>query len=232
MRTRGWISVAVLATVLAACGGSSKKDARSGGSNGTGAASGDDSKSGNSDFDKLVAKAKDANVKISYKSGTSSDAFTIIQYHGDSGFVNGDSEYLTTGGKTYSCSSLKSTPECTAVPSVAGTNPAGSMMTAFFGAYAGLLQNTGSFHSLFGSVSSNTSSETIAGRDAKCVKVTGSALGQSGSYTVCVDKETGFLLKGETEANGAAASSIEATSYAESSADDVKLPAQPTTIST
>ena len=55
--------------------------------------------------------------------------------------------------------------------------------------------------------------------------VTVASLGQSGGVTVCVDAKTGFLLRAST--TGSSANTIEATAFADSTADDVKLPSTP-----
>jgi hypothetical protein len=219
------ITVITLAAGLAACGSSSKSGISPlGGGSNTTAKSGS---TGNGDLDALLAKAKSANVKVTYKSNDKNSDFTLVQYHGDSALISGESEFVTTGGKSYTCQ-LGSTPTCTEMP--AGQNIGQAMTSSFFGIYSALFASTGSFSALGASVSKSTSSDTIAGRDAKCEKVSGSAGGQSGSITACIDSKTGVFLKGSTTTNGGAASSIEATAFADSTADDLKLPATPTSL--
>ncbi len=221
------ITVITLAAGLAACGSSSKSGISPlGGGSNTTAKSGS---TGNGDLDALLAKAKSANVKVTYKANDKSSDFTLVQYHGDSAFITGDSEFLTTGGKSYTCQ-LGSTPTCTEMP--AGQNLGQTMTASFFGVYSALFASSGSFSALGASVSKSTSNETIAGRDAKCVKISGSANGQSGSITACVDSKTGVFMKGSTTTTAGSASSIEASAFADSTADDVKLPATATTVPT
>ena len=233
MRTRPLIVVsASLAAVLlvAACGGSSNN-----GSSTTtgGAGSGSTTSSistGNSDLDALLQKSKTANVKVTYKSDKSSDTFTQVQHDGNTAFITGNSGFYTVDGKTYTCQDLNTQPACVAMPSIGGVNPASAATTGFFGVYAALFSASSSFASRIAGLSKTTSNETIAGRDAKCVTLDGSAFGESGSITACIDSETGVFLKGSTSTSAGAGGSIEATSFAKSTADDVKLPAQPTSI--
>jgi hypothetical protein len=139
---------------------------------------------------------------------------------------------LTVGDKSYSCSGIGSTPQCIEMPSVGGVNPLGTMMTGYFGAYSALLQGADHASSIFGSIDKTTSDSKIAGRKAKCVTIKAGVLaGASGSVTVCIDAETGVLLRAATDVGGSGRSgAVEATSFATSTADDVKLPAQPTSI--
>jgi hypothetical protein len=238
MRRLVTVMVGILALgLLAGCGGSSsKKGDSSGGVFGSGGSSdssgggsnGGGSSTGNSDLDALIAKAKSANVKVTYKSSGSSDDFTLIQYHGDSAFISGDSGYYTSNGKSVSCSDLKgSTPTCQELPG--GANLGQTMTAAFFGVYSAIFTSSSKLGSLGVDVSKSTSNETIAGRSAECVKISGSALGTSGSLTACIDKETGVFFKGSTTASDSESSSVEATAFADSSADDVKPPAGATT---
>ena len=90
---------------------------------------------GSNSLDKLLAKAKSANVKVTYTTSSSSDEFTMIQYNGDSVIISGTSMFASLGGKSYSCTT-GDTPECLQLPGAA--NLAQTMTTGFFGLYMAL----------------------------------------------------------------------------------------------
>ena len=227
-RTLVITSVLLASTFLAACGGSSSSSSgtSSNSSKSSGSGSSDSSSSGSSEIDKLVAKASKANVKVTYKSGGKSDEFTLIQHDGDSAFISGTSGIYTTGGKTVSCDGTGSDAQCVEMPG--GENLAQSMTAGFFGVYSALFKASET-NNAFVHIGKSTSNETIAGRDAKCVTIDAGVLGGGkGSATVCVDAETGILLRGNAfSGSNDSKDGIEATSYAESTADDVKPPAAP-----
>ncbi len=238
MRNVGRSSVVVLlvaGVMLGACGGSSSSKSGGGGaapttaktpSNGTGSAqSPGGSSPASDDLAALLSKAKTADVKVTYKSDSKSDTFTLVQHGSDSAFISGSSEVVTKGGATYSCSGIDgSTPQCLTTPG--GQNVGQAMLSGFFGVYAAVVDGTLSrVASQLTGVSTTTSSDTIAGRAAKCVTVSAALLGESGNITACIDAKTGVFLKGSTDSSAGSGGSIEATSYADSTADDVKLPA-------
>lgn len=214
-----------LAIALSACGGSSNKTASTGGAgNSDTTTTRGGGTGGSSEISDLVKKAKSANVKVTYKTSGSDNTLTLAQYNGDSSMTSGDSTIVTNGGKSYSCNGQGSGATCTELPG--GAAMGNTLLTGFFGVYSALFQAPDTASKLLG-VSKSSSNETIAGRDAKCSTLSASAFGRSGDVTVCVDSKTGVLLKGATSAAGQS-SSIEATEFAESTADDVKLPATPT----
>jgi hypothetical protein len=226
MRTVGRYSfvAALLAVMLAACGSSSSS---SSGGNGSNASNGSGSKD---EFSALLEKAKTANVKVTYKAQDKSDAFTLVQYNGDVSFTTGDSQFITKSDKAYTCSDVtSSSPTCVVAPG--GTAAGQAIETGFFGLYSALLSSdVANVASKLSGVTRTTSTETVAGRDAKCVKLSGSLLGQTGNVSVCVDSKTGVLLNASSDTSVSAGNSIQATDFAESTADDVKLPAEPTQI--
>ena len=234
LRTRVLAATLLSAVVLTACGGSSSSnDSKSGSDSGSGKGSGSDSevsvpKTGNDELDKLFAKAKTANVKVTYKQGKSDSTLTLVQYNGDSAFIEGDSNGIySTGGKTVSCDGSGADAECFELPG--GAQMSTTMQQAFFGAFSSLFtiaQQDGA--GVFSD--SSSSEETIAGRDAKCATITSTVLTQGkGSLKVCIDAETGVLLKGETS-DGDSTDGIVATAYAESTKDDVTPPAAPSSL--
>jgi hypothetical protein len=228
MRIAGFRSLlavtVVVALGLAACGSSSSKS--SGGD--TGSTSG--GTASKDDLSALLEKAKTANVKVTYKAQDKADSFTLVQYNGDTSFTTGDSQFVTKGDKAYTCSNItSSTPTCVEAPGGAAAGDA--LQSGFFGLYSALLSSSvANIASRLSGVTRTTSTETVAGREAKCVKFSGALLGQTGNLSVCVDSKTGVLLKATSDTSVTAGSSIQATDFAESSADDVKLPAEPTQI--
>jgi hypothetical protein len=83
------------------------------------------------------------------------------------------------------------------------------------------------------------SSDTIAGRDARCITFSASSFSPlaalagslDGEATVCVDEETGFLLKLETNDGDSTKNVFLATEVGEASEEDVTPPVTPSTIS-
>jgi hypothetical protein len=226
-RTLTLTAVSTLVLALAACGGSSSSsDKGSGGGSDSSTTTTEQSGSGGSDFAALAAKGKNANIKASYKSGKSDEAITVAQYNGDSFYGQGGDGIYSVGGKSYTCSTSDGDAQCFELPG--GGNAGASIVQGLFGAYAGIFDGASDGRSVFGSVDKSTSTETIAGRKADCVKVEASTFGQSGSVSVCIDHATGYVLRVATSAD--AESVFEATAFSESTADDVKLPAEPQAI--
>jgi hypothetical protein len=209
-----------LALALAACGGSSSSKGGSGGgadrtTTTTAAASGGGA------FGELAAKAKDANVKVTYRSGGKDGELTIAQFDGDSFISFGNDAFYSVGGKSVTCQGTGADAQCFELPGNADL--AGTIVQSFFGAYASVFDEVRSSSSALGSVRTSTSRETIAGRSAECATISAKALGQSGDVSVCLDAETGFLLR----AGGSGAGAIEATAFRSSTAADVTPPATP-----
>jgi hypothetical protein len=217
-----------LALGLAACGGSSNKSGSGAGGSDTTTTSGGGSGGSGNEISDLVKKAKSANVKVTYKTTGSDTTFQLAQYNGDSAMTTGDSTIITTGGKTYSCSGTGSDAKCSELPG--GATLGNTLLSSFFGAYSLLFSAPDTLTGKLGFVNKSESTETIAGRNAKCATISaGVFTGVTGQLELCVDSETGILLKGQTTSGGKT-SSIEATEFATSTADDVKLPATPTQI--
>ena len=223
------------AFVLAACGGSSSNKTGSttpitpsGGAGPTGSSPGSTTPitTGNSGIDALIAKAKSANVKVTYADSSKSNApFTLIQYNGDSALITDNSSIYTVKGTTYTCQGTGATAKCFSIPGGAGL---GSLTTAYFGIYASLFTSVGTAGANPYLNVTHEANQTIAGRDAVCNSLKASALtGATGQITACVDAKDGVFLKGSVSGTSSGGS-LEATSYANSTADDVKLPATPT----
>lgn len=251
------IGVVAATLTIAACGGSSKKDTSvggtvttasktSGGATDTTAKGGSDNGGGGtSDF----AKAK---IKITYaESGTSSGTptsttLTIAQDgNGKSSFSSSegtDPSAATTiysdGTTTVDCSGTGTAAHCTTIPSTAGG--VATTITASFAALASVVTSLGG---------GDKSSETIAGRDAACVKYKAAdVIGRlaslplfkdsgenpadydaTDSATICLDKQTGFPLKFSGTKKGVNEDTLTATAFGEPTDADFTPPVTPQT---
>jgi hypothetical protein len=220
--------LAVSAVALAACGGSSSK-------------SGSDSNGNKNDaFSQLYDKRKNATIKVTYENhdsdGTTGDSFTVAQDGPDkTAYTSGSSKTIVNGDTVTECSNMDTTPDCQVLPG--GANAAQAMIAGLTGVLS-LADGTISAAAAAGGYG-DTSSETIAGRDADCVKITiGSALGKLGSlgdklgkldknagYQTCVDKETGVLLKWAVQGNDNDKSELIATKVEQPTDADFEAPA-------
>ena len=227
--------LALSAVALTACGGSSSK-------------SGSDSNGNKNDsFSQLYDKRKNATIKVTYENhdsdGTTGDAFTIAQDGPDkTAYTSGNSKTIVNGDTVTECSNLDTTPDCQEVPG--GASAAQAMIAGLTGVLS-LADSTITAAASAGGYG-DTSSETIAGRDADCVTITiGSALGKLGSladklgkldkdagYQTCVDKETGVLLKWAVQGNDNDKSELIATKVEQPTDADFEPPAGATTETT
>jgi len=223
----------VLLTLAACGGGSSKSNTASnpnnalnpGANSGGGSAS---SSSGSSDLSTLLSNAAKARFKVTYQEG--SDTLTVEQDgNGDSVYATADSRTIVKPGQTIACQDTNtSTPKCTLIPSAGAASGAAGFASIFNGLTAAIKAKV---ETLGGHISE--SSDTIAGRSARCVNVTGSFTGEGKGGTLCVDKDSGVLLKVESiDASGNKKTDILATSYGEPSDNDFTPPATPETIPT
>ena len=235
--------------VLAACGGSSKNSVASGGSSttagGGGSTTGNTSggSGGSSDLSALAGQYAKAKIKITY---TSSDGtgFTVAQNgNGKSAFSSDTSTIYSDGKSTVSCEGTGTTAKCTDLGSLGGSvgGSIGGSLTTTFSALASILTSLGGGHN---------SSETIAGRDASCVtykasdvigKLKGLALFKNSTdkasdydpndtATICVDKQTGFVVKLTGTKKGQPQNDLTATAISEPSDSDFTPPVTPETL--
>ena len=77
--------------------------------------------------------------------------------------------------------------------------------------------------------------EQVAGRDAACATIDAGNLGAlsaalKGSYSVCIDKETGIMLQAKADSGSGSTEDITATDFGEPTAADFTPPATPSTI--
>lgn len=248
----------VAAMVFAACGGSSSKSSSSGGGSSTtaaGSSSGGSSNttaksSGNSgDSDSDVAKA---NIKVTYKeSGTdaaSSSTLTFAQDgKGKTSFSSQDASDSTTplttiyldGSAIVECEGTGSTATCASVPSAQASIVTG--VTQAFAALAAVAKSTSG---------ADKSSDSIAGRDAKCYKFKAQSIisklisnpifqnsdekvsdyDASDTATICLDKKTDFPLRFAGTKKGAPEDQLSATAVSDPSDSDFKPPTTPGTV--
>lgn len=213
--------VPALALGLGACGGSSSDEGGQGSSSSS--SSSTTGGGGTTDFAALAAKGRDAEVKVSYRNRDKDGTFTVAQHGGDSYVAFGNDAIYGVGGATITCQGSGSDAQCFALPGPADL--ATTVVQSFFGAYAGLVDRAGDASRAFGAVTTSTSSERIAGRDAECATVT--VQGVDAAATVCLDQETGVLLR---IGSGSDTDLITATSFAPATAADVTPPATPQTL--
>jgi hypothetical protein len=242
------IGVVVATIAVAACGGSSKNNSAPGGSGTTTAGKSDSATTSgggdSNDVSKLADKFAKAKIKISYTSsgGGESTMITIAQDgNGKSAFSADDGTYYTDGKSTVACQGSGASAQCT---DLGGTGGAGANIGATYTATFGLFATT--LSTLPGG---EKSSETIAGRDASCVKYKASdVIGKlassplfkdstkPGDYdpddtaTICIDKDTGFVLKFGGTKKGAAEDVLVATAVSEPTDADFTPPVTPQTL--
>jgi hypothetical protein len=221
--------VLVAITLLGACGSSSKGTAASdtnGNNSSTAGSSG-------TDISKLYGDAATQKFKITFTDESGDETTYAQDGNGKSVYTSGDTQYFTTSDQTVRCTKdSNGKAECSSYPG-------GVASLGFLGIY-----NTGkSFVQALGKYG-DTSSKTIAGRDAKCVvfsKDTVSKAGVAaaavaslikGSLTYCLDKDTGVLLEASTkDADGKTTNSFTVTKFEEPSDSDFTPPATPSSIS-
>jgi hypothetical protein len=242
------IGVVVATIAVAACGGSSSKNSSTPGGAGTNTTAGksdtDKNGSGSDDVSKLAEKYAKAKIKISYTSSDAGESTTLTiaqDGNGKSAFSAGDGTYYTDGKSTVACQGSGASAQCTDLGGTGGAGAnIGATYTATFALFASALS------SLSGG---DKSSESIAGRDASCVKYKASdVIGKLASSplfkdstkasdydptdtaTICVDKETGFVLKFGSTKKGTAEDQLVATSVSEPTDADFTPPVTPQTV--
>jgi hypothetical protein len=224
------IGVVAATLALAACGSSSKS-----GSSGGETTTTSGSSSGNSDdIAALAAKSKTAAFKVTYKT-SGGETITIAQDgKGKQSVLEGNNLYIIDGDSAIFCDGTTSTATCEDRGRVgkAAADAITATITQTYRAVAGL--NSSLFNG-------HTSSDTIAGRDATCVTVNASdmgglfgaiadKLGSSATGSMCVDKETGVLLKLSGGSEDSETDVIVATEFGEPSDSDFQPPSTPKSV--
>lgn len=223
------LALGALALTLAGCGDSDKP---SGGAFNTGP--GDTgSGGGDSEISKLLAKTKAATYKVTYQSGDD-DPFTVAQDPPRFAYSSGDSAtYVTADGAAVSCSGSGSSETCTELPGSGDTYK--TVLGTAFGA-AGALFLSAAGTAIPGLADIKTSDGKVAGRDAVCATIDGGILGAlggedvKGSYSVCVDQETGVMLELNSDNGAGSTTKITATNFGEPTDADFTPPVTPGTV--
>ena len=223
------IGVFAATILIAACGSSSKSSSGSGAKS-TSTSAGNSG--GNDAFSQLVAKAKTANYKVTYKLADNSSTVTYAQDGtGKVSYTNDNTLLIKDGTSTISCDGTTSSAKCTEL-GAAGEAAVSGATSLFTTVYAGL-------GALNTSAGGDTSSQTIAGQDATCVTISAANAGALGSaisklagnpsLTTCVQKDTGVVLKYSGSSGDTSKTVLEATAYSESSPSDFQPPSTPVT---
>jgi hypothetical protein len=226
------LGLVLIAGFVSGCGGDDDDSGDAGSTTPPTETTRPDDGGGSNEFSDIVAKASEANIRIVYERDDE-DSITIAQDgEGRSAFTDGDTTIYTDtdDNSTVSCDGTGTDAECTEIP-VGGIGA--SILTGFTGLFTGLVNLDSS---VFGG---DVSSDTIAGRDARCITFSASSFSPlaalagslDGEATVCVDEETGFLLKLETNDGDSTKNVFLATEVGEASEEDVTPPVTPSTIS-
>jgi hypothetical protein len=251
------IGIVAATMTIAACGGSSKAkstDTGAGATTTTSAGGGSNSGGGNSgggssDVSKVNIKVTYAETDTGTDGKTTTSMLTIAQNgKGKSFFAESEagdtpadaSTIYTDGTTTVECQGTGTTAQCTSVPAAAGGSVAAGV-TEGFTQLAALESSLGG---------GDKSSESIAGRDASCVKYrAGDVVSKMSSlpffkgsdekasdydandtFTICTDKDTGFPLKFGGTKKGADDGSLVATAVSEPTDADFTPPVTPVTV--
>lgn len=178
-------------------GGSGDGDSGDGGSG--------DGGSGDGEFAELLERQSDAVIKVTYD--MDGEEMIVAQDHSKRATYSGSSVMITTeDGTVVSCDGVDGDdPTCTEMPEGFGDIAQLGTGLGFMTVLAEqLVQASSQFSGI------DTSSEEIAGRDAQCAQWDASsflgmaAAGEDGSAEICIDDETGYLLKFETKGEGTA----------------------------
>jgi hypothetical protein len=196
-----------LLVFVAACGSSGSSSSGSSSKNSSDTAS----SGGVNDpaFSALYGRAKDATIRVTYRNlndagQPAGDPWTVSQRGADKiAYIEKDSKIVIDGKTATSCDDLQSKPKCRTVPG--GPGAARAMVEGFGTVLSAAASAIASANGKYG----EKSTDTIAGRSADCVTVTGGnivgkiggevakALGANTKigYMACIDKNTGVLLK-------------------------------------
>jgi hypothetical protein len=217
------IGVLAASLAVAACGSSSKS--------GSGAGSTSTVSGGSAaDLSALAAKAKTSAFKVTYETSNGKTITIAQDGTGKESILQGNNLFIVDGSTVISCDGTTASATCRDLGR--GGKATTDALTATLSAAYRALETLSS--SVF---NGQTSSETIAGRDATCVTARASdmtgifgdiagRLAPDASVGICVDKATGALLK---VSGGTSSSSdiLVATEFSEPSASDFQPPSTP-----
>jgi hypothetical protein len=217
--------VVVAATLaLAACGSSSKSGSSGNDTTTAGGSTSDDVAA-------LAAKAKTAAFKVTYNTSNGRTVTIAQDGKGKQSVREGDNLYIVDGDTAVYCNGTTSTATCED-RGRAGKAAADAITRSVMQAYR-QLANLNS--SLF---NGRTSSDSIAGRDATCVTVKASDMagilgaiaekvGSNLTGSMCLDNETGVLLRLSGGSEDSTTDVIVATEFGEPSDSDFQPPSTP-----
>jgi hypothetical protein len=222
------IGVLAASLAVAACGSSSKSGSNSGSTTTVSSGSAND-------LSELASKSKTSAFKVTYKTSNGSTITIAQDGNGKESIVQDGNLYIIDGESVIRCDGTTSTATCRDLGH--GGKATTDALTATLSAAYRALETLQS--SVF---NGQTTSETIAGRDATCVSakaadMTGifgaiaDRLAPDASFGICVDKATGALLK---VSGGTSSSSdiLVATEFAEPTDSDFQPPSTPKTVPT
>ncbi len=223
---------AVLLTValVAACG-SSKTGGVSDHNSSTSAGNSDGG--GKTDFSQMLDNISKQKFKVTWTDAGGNEHTDAQDGEGNTMSLVADTQLFQTPDSTVACQKSGDTWTCTQTSASLGSNSGYAAISAAEKNYVTALAGK------FG----NTSSKTIAGRDAACLTITAKdfgpassiagALGASlkGALTYCNDRETGAVLENAvTSEEGDTTTQLLVTKFEEPSASDFQPPATPTVI--
>lgn len=215
-------AMAVLSVIaaLAACGSGESSGGTSTSTTGRSSSSG----SGSTDFGALAERGAKATVRITYRNADGT-TFTLAQDPPKQALISEDGRWITDGDRTVICTGQGSSAECLEMPK-SGSDQIGSLLGVFAAPFE-LIKDLD--RNALTTKGVKTSSDTIAGRKAACAEVDASKIagsGSSGTEEVCVDKETGVLLRATSDGKV----QLEATDIGKPKSDDFDPPSTPQTV--
>lgn len=226
--------LAVVTLVAAACGddGGDGGLVEQGGDDDTAQQDDGGDGSGGGGFAALVEESEDARFRATYEStseGETSQAFTISQDPPRRAMIFEGGRLIDDGEQVVMCDGSGGQGQCFVMPSTggaSGTDVLGAAFAAPFLAYNTLLEEG------VPGVETTEGEAEIAGRAATCATIDASGLASGGgaetgatsSVEVCVDAETGILLRWGAPGTGDV---FEAVEVGEPQESDFETPSEP-----
>jgi hypothetical protein len=219
----------VAATLVAACGSSAKPDA----SSNTDPTTAGGSSNGGADFSSMLDDLAKQKFKVTWTDADGNEHTDAQDGEGNTASISGDTQVFQTPTSTVTCNQSDGTWKCTQTSLTVGSSSGYAAVSAAEKTYVTALADK------FG----NTSSKTIADRDADCFTITAGDFGAAsaiagaagaslkGAATYCNDHETGAVLENTiTDENGETTSGLMVTKFEVPSASDFQPPATPTVV--
>jgi outer membrane murein-binding lipoprotein Lpp len=175
-------------------------------------------------FEERNAKREKATFTVTYETDEDTE-FTYAQSPPRSVYITEDTQIINDDGTVTTCTDVDTDePECI---------ESDTQVDDFYGFYgAQFFAGFGDLFSAVPGLDTETSDETIAGRDAECTtikldEVFGISTGaEDGSITTCYDADTGVVLRAlTTDKDGKKDVGIEATEFSDDADDELFEPA-------